>query len=432
MIAPRAKPRGGVIGIAPRWGLMEDLYIRNHYLGFIMAILSTIMGCVFASIVMILSVYFIMPFPGSQHAETIDIGYTLHVWYWYLIIPFLMLAVFGYVKLYLDHASWIKKTLLILPFLLPGALYYLTSNVMSADSMFLQPRSISHIPVSNSSLDQSMIVIGTEINGEAKAYPMNIVGYHHQIRDSIGGVPVMITYCTVCRTGRIWDPIIDGTNEAFRLVGMDHFNAMFEDKTTGSWWRQATGEAVTGPRKGMTLKEYPIYQKSLKEWKRRFPKSVVMLPDMSFSKDYDGLSGYDKGIIQSKLVGTSQDSWKEKSWVIGIRIGKVTKAYDWNFTKNKRFIADNVNGTPIIVNILSDNATFNVWNRTIDSIIINPRSIGNDQFYDDGSQTLWDKTGRCIDGILLGKRLEAIPAYQEFWHSWRTFNPNTLTYGKGQ
>ncbi|MEN9827847.1 MAG: hypothetical protein RJA11_463, partial [Bacteroidota bacterium] len=82
--------------------------------------------------------------------------------------------------------------------------------------------------------------------------------------------------------------------------------------------------------------------------------------------------------------------------------------------------------------ILSDNATFNVWNRKIDSIIINPRSIGNDQFYDEATQTLWDKTGRCIDGILLGKRLEAIPAYQEFWHSWRTFNPNTLTYGKGQ
>ena len=60
-------------------------------------------------------------------------------------------------------------------------------------------------------------------------------------------------------------PEIDGTTEEFRLVGMDHFNAMFEDKTTGSWWRQATGEAVTGPRKGMALKEYPIYQKSLKE-----------------------------------------------------------------------------------------------------------------------------------------------------------------------
>ena len=117
--------------------------------------------------------------------------------------------------------------------------------------------------------------------------------------------------------------------------------------------------------------------------------------------------------------------------MIGIRIGKVTKAYDWNLIKNKRFIADNVNGIPILVNILSDNATFNVWNRKIDGIIINPRSIGNDQYYDDGTQTLWDKTGRCIDGILLGKRLQVVTAYQEFWHSWRIFNPNTLTYKYG-
>jgi hypothetical protein len=123
-----------------------------------MSVLFTILGCVFASIIMVLSIYFIMPFPGSQHAETIDIAYTVHTWYWYIIIPFLLLAVFGYVKLYLDNASWIKKIVLLLPFALPGALYYLSNNVMSADAMFLQPRSISHISVSNSSLDQSMII----------------------------------------------------------------------------------------------------------------------------------------------------------------------------------------------------------------------------------------------------------------------------------
>jgi hypothetical protein len=394
-----------------------------------MSILFTILGCVFASFIMMLSVYFIMPFPGSQRTETIDIAYALHTWYWFIIIPFLLLALYGYIKLYIDQASRVKKVLLMIPFLLPGVIYYASKNIMSADHMFLQPQTISHVSVNEKTLDQSMIVIGTEINGEAKAYPLNIVGYHHQIRDSIGGVPVMITYCTVCRTGRIWDPRFDGKDEQFRLVGMDHFNAMFEDVSTGSWWRQATGEAITGTRKGMKLNEYPIYQKSLKEWKKRFPKSLVMLPDTVFSKQYAGLSGYDKGIIQSELIGTNPKSWSDKSWVIGIRIEKVTKAYDWNIMMKKRFLTDIVHGTPIIISILSDNATFNVWDRRIDSMIIYPRSIGNDQFYDDATQTTWDRTGRCIDGILLGKRLQFIPAYQEFWHSWKTFHPRTLTYG---
>ena len=394
-----------------------------------MPTLFIIFGTLLASIITILSIYFIMPFPGSQYAETIDIAYTLHRAYWFVLIPLLGLAVYGYIRLYLDNAAMLRKVVLTIPFLIIGIIMYMADRVMSADAMFLQPTTIEHVSVQDIGLDTSMIVIGTEINGESKAYPLNVVGYHHQIRDSIGGVPVMITYCTVCRTGRIWDPIIDGTNETFRLVGMDHFNAMFEDHSTGSWWRQANGEAITGSSKGKMLKEYPVFQKTIAEWKRRYPKSLVMVPDPEFKNNYAGLQGYDKGIIKSTLVGTNAGSWKDKSWVIGIRVGETTKAYDWISTKAKRVILDKVQGEPIMVSIQSDNATFNVWSRKVDSLILNPMSMGNDQFYDQGTQTLWDKTGRCIDGFLLGRRLTSIPAYQEFWHSWRTFNPKTLTYG---
>ena len=49
--------------------------------------------------------------------------------------------------------------------------------------------------------------------------------------------------------------MVDGHPEQFRLVGMDHFNAMFEDSSTKSWWRQVNGEAVIGPNKGKQLRE---------------------------------------------------------------------------------------------------------------------------------------------------------------------------------
>jgi hypothetical protein len=48
----------------------------------------------------------------------------------------------------------------------------------------------------------------------------------------------------------VFSPVVDGRSETFRLVGMDHFNAMFEDASTHSWWRQANGEAIAGPSKG--------------------------------------------------------------------------------------------------------------------------------------------------------------------------------------
>ena len=100
-------------------------------------------------------------------------------------------------------------------------------------------------------------------NGEAKAYPIQFLGYHHQVQDTVGGKPMMVTYCTVCRTGRVFEPVVNGKHEKFRLVGMDHFNAMFEDVTTKSWWRQVSGEAITGKLKGQQLPEVHSTQTSL-------------------------------------------------------------------------------------------------------------------------------------------------------------------------
>ena len=91
------------------------------------------------------------------------------------------------------------------------------------------------------------LVLGVQINGQARAYPIQYIAYHHQVTDTVGGKPIMVTYCSVCRSGRVFEPRISGKQDAFRLVGMDHFNAMFEDKTTGTWWRQVNGEAVAGP-----------------------------------------------------------------------------------------------------------------------------------------------------------------------------------------
>ena len=107
--------------------------------------------------------------------------------------------------------------------------------------MFYQPSIKNFSSGSGNTIDSNKLVIGIDIHGESRAYPIQIIGYHHQVKDTVGNTPVMITYCTVCRTGRVYSPVVNGKLENFRLVGMDHFNAMFEDETTKSWWQQATG-----------------------------------------------------------------------------------------------------------------------------------------------------------------------------------------------
>ena len=371
-----------------------------------------------------------MPFPGSQLAETIEIAYFLHQWIW--ILRFIGYVIIGYSFFTFfrsEMALW-KKLILILPVLIYAGITYIIQTKMMADAMFLQAKTVAFSSINESSYKDDVILIGTEINGEAKAYPLEYVGYHHQVRDTIGGQPIMVTYCTVCRTGRIWDPVIDGVNQEFRLVGMDHFNAMFEDKATGSWWRQGTGEAIAGPSKGKTMQEFTIYQLSKAEWKKRFPQSLVMLPDPNFTKQYDRMKGYASGKNESDLTGTNKQSWKDKSWVIGVIVNKESKAYDWNYVVKNRYINDKLNGVPILISMASDNASFYVWNRMVDNTQLNLKLDSSGNYIDAGTQTTWDKTGRCIDGLLLGKRLQVLPAYQEFWHSWRTFHPDTKTYGR--
>jgi hypothetical protein len=274
----------------------------------------------------------------------------------------------------------------------------------------------------SSTVSQDKLVLGIEINGQAKAYPIQYLGYHHQVRDTVGGAPVMVTYCTVCRTGRVFSPSVNGKPETFRLVGMDHFNAMFEDANTRSWWRQATGEAVAGPLKGARLPELPVSQTGLRAWLALHPNSLIMQPDSTFSEDYSDMETYDIGLNRGALTTTDTLSWQDKSWVAGIAIDKKSsRAFDWNRLKQERIIQGKVGETPVVLILADDNKSFFAFQRP-DSITL--FSFKNDTLYC-GEKT-WNLLGRSANPA--DDNLQSIPVYQEFWHSWRTFHPHTTRY----
>ena len=88
--------------------------------------------------------------------------------------------------------------------------------------------------------------------------------------------------------------------------------------------------SIAGPLKGSHLPEVPSHQASLDNWLKRYPHSLVMQPDSTFAKEYEQLSKYDKGIGKSSLTKRDSASWMPKSWVIGVKNDKTSKAYDWN------------------------------------------------------------------------------------------------------
>jgi hypothetical protein len=373
-----------------------------------------------------LRVYLIMPMPGSQTFNSIDLAYFLGsnkniiriILYLIILIPF--------IKIIKGNSTWQKIGLGLLT-ILYIAIFYVFTFMMEADKMFLQPTHTYFYRIAENKIPIDKLVIGVNENGLQKAYPIQLIGYHHQVRDSIGQTPVMVTYCTVCRTGRVYSPMVNGKLEAFRLVGMDHFNAMFEDATTKSWWRQSNGECIAGPLKGYQLKEIKSEQLSLQAWFRKHPNAEVLQPDEKFAATFAKMDSYDKGKSKSELTKRDTASWQFKSWVLGISSADDSKTYDWNFLEKNKIIQDSLPSLPLLILLENDSASFHAYNRTVNNMSLQFQKM-NDSIVDTYTQSLWNMDGLCIDGKLKGLALTPIASYQEYLHSWEYFHPKSSRY----
>ena len=230
---------------------------------------------------------------------------------------------------------------------------------------------------------------------------------------------MLVTYCTVCRTGRVFSPLVDGKSERFRLVGMDNFNAMFEDATTGSWWRQATGAAVAGTRKGgRLLTVIPSQQLTLHEWLALHPASLVMQADEAFADEYaEGRRFRERNepqdahrhrsrLVEGEVVGGRHEHRRAQQ---GLRLESPAR---------ERVINDAVGGTPIVLVLAADGASFFAFERPdVEAVSSSTRKRSSAR---PGAYTLW--------GTSSSGSLKPIAASQEFWHSWRTFHPDTERY----
>ncbi|MBU6323913.1 MAG: DUF3179 domain-containing protein [Bacteroidetes bacterium] len=352
-------------------------------------------------------VYFIMPMPGSQTMNSLPLAYFLYCWRWPLRLLVLGLTTYAWRKLP-RKIHWTVA----LPLLPAAVVCYLFNGPMSASVMFKEPRILKMKKAAANTVPGNKLVLGVLLNGQAAAYPIQYIAYHHRVADTLGGKALWVTYCSVCRSGRVFEPLVNGKPSKFRLVGMDHFNAMFEDELSGSWWRQVNGEAVAGPLSGSSLPEIPAVQMSLAEWLRLHPDSKVMQPDPYSTKYYERLSQYETGGSKSALTCSDTADWQSKSWVAGVVWKGTSRAYNWKQLQKATLINDTLAGTHIALLLWGKGQNLSAWQ------VSGQAELVGDSIRCAGKR--YDLAGRGAQG-----KLKAIPVYQEFWHSWKEFHPKT-------
>ena len=296
---------------------------------------------------------------------------------------------------------------------------------------------------------EPVIVFG--INGDYRAYPLQIMTWHEIANDVVGDVPVTVTFCPLCNSAIVFDRRLDGVVHDFGTSGMLlKSNLVMWDRQTESWWQQFTGEGIVGELAGKKLTFLVSSIISWKDFKNANPEGKVLSQDTGFSRPYgrNPYAGYDRVdnppfLFDRELNGRLLP----KERVVAVEIGDVAAAFPFSILSDERVVNYKVNGQDLVVLFDPDTRSAFLDRSTGDfkavgsSGVFDPRLDGQkltfkldgDRFVDDQTGSVWNILGEAIEGPLAGKKLGTILHGDHFWFAFGAFRPDTLIYqGEGR
>jgi hypothetical protein len=282
-------------------------------------------------------------------------------------------------------------------------------------------------------LEDSELVLGLNINGDIRAYPLQILVWHEIVNDEIGSIPVAVTYCPLCFTNQVFNRTIDDGQEVveFGTSGkLYNSNLVMYDRTSKSLWSQAMAEGIVGKYAGTKLERLPFDVAYWKEWKQLYPDSKILSRDTGSNRPY-GVDPYGDYYTNSDVlfpISNRDDRLGLKEIVVGFENKGQYKAYKLQEIEDNKVINDQVNGKSIT---LFSSYPFMI--RAYDPIAqgqtleftYNPKSKN---FLDEQTGSEWNFEGKAISGQMKGKQLTRLPFDEGFWFEWVAFHPKTEIY----
>lgn len=342
------------------------------------------------------------------------------------IIFYVRIVLFAIIAYQLWKINPLKRSTIILSillFLLWAFFYWFFNHFWNGASKFPPVDNPIFVTAAQNKVPTTSEIMGVDINGVQKAYPVDMIHLHHHFKDEAGGQPIWVTYCGLCRSGRVFDIEVDGQALDFEVVGAINYNATFKDKQTGTWWRQEIGDAVKGKLKGTMLEDVPMEQVSLEAWLQKYPNSQILQYVPALEQRYK----FVKAIKEEKIEMPFWYTHKEPPLIIGLEIGEAIKAYDWEGLKTKRLVQDKVGETALLLLSSEDGISSFAYNRMVNGQILE-FDINGDSMVDKKTQSTWTIFGNCIAGELEGTQLENIQIYQQNIRSWKEFHPTSAYY----
>ena len=293
-------------------------------------------------------------------------------------------------------------------------------------------------------------VVTLTLNGDARAYPVQVLLWHEIVNDTVGGEPVTITYCPLCNTAigyyrQLGDRILD-----FGTSGRLYNSALvMYDRQTESLWAHYTGQAIAGALTGSQLELIPVATVAFETFLDEHPNGLVLTRPGGFGRSYgtNPYVNYDSPDGNPTFFGGVPDPrLPPQTRVLVIRHGGASLAVQHDTLQSEGVLSLDLDGSQVVAFHLPGTATpiqhdqvafgrdvgaTGVFDPSVDDQVLTftrvpdaASSDGPGGFTDDQTGTTWSILGRALDGPLAGTQLQPIEHIDTFWFAAAAYDPD--------
>ena len=292
-------------------------------------------------------------------------------------------------------------------------------------------------------LEENEPVLALDIDGDVRAYPVQILTWHEIVNDTVGGVPVSVTYCPLCNSAVAYDRRVDDQVVEFGTSGMLWNSALvMYDRQTETLWSHFTGEGIVGELTGSQLETFPVATVPWGVWRDANPDGLVLSRDTGFDRSYgrNPYPGYDDVNNQPFLFdGEVDGQYTAMTRIVGIEANEAALGVPLFVLQEEQVVTAEIGGTEIVVLWQSGTASAldarnvaggddigatGVFIPVVDGqdLTFTPTEGG---FIDDQTGSTWNILGTAVDGELEGSQLQSLTHVDTFWFAWSAFRPDT-------
>jgi hypothetical protein len=290
-------------------------------------------------------------------------------------------------------------------------------------------------------------VILVQVEDDARAYPIQILIWHEIANDTVGGEPLVVTFCPLCNTAIAFKRTVNGDVLEFGTTGrLRYSNLIMYDRQTETWWQQATGEAIAGELTGAQLAFYPATIISWQDFKSAHPEGKVLSRETGYLRDYghNPYIGYDDVNNPPFLYQgpTTPDQLPSVARVLTIDLNGESVAYPYETLEKIGAINDVVGGKAVVIfwqagTVSPLDSASTASGQDVGAAAAFSRKVKEQMLTfiaekgfikDKETGSTWNLLGVAISGPLEGTQLASVVAINHFWFSWAAFKPQTRIY----